>query len=331
MRIGTLSAVRTHPGRPERADRFYESYVADAVLAEALGFEFAWFGEHHFMECQWTPSPLVVCAAVAARTERIRVGTSVVCTPFHHPIRLAEDLAALDALSGGRVDFGFAVGSRPQEFHTFGVDRAEQSGRMWEAADLIQRCFTEPEPFSHDGRFWQLPDIDFTTKPVQDALPFWVGAHGPRNVARTAERGWNLGSAGGSAYDTRLVELGRDPKDFGVAAMSLVALAGTEDEAWDGAMEGFLYFLNADNVTVPGIDGEITAEMLRDGALAHTPYSPLVGTPATIRERFEELDSGDRGRVTHVRVMFRQPGMTTAAVERSMRLFAEHVLPAVAG
>lgn len=329
MDVGTLSAVRTHPTRPQSADRFYAHYVADAVLAERLGYGFAWFGEHHFMADQWTPSPLLVCAAVAAQTTRLRVGTSVICMPFHHPLRLAEDLAVLDALSSGRVDFGFAVGSRDAEFHTFGIDRAEQTGRTWEAADLIWRCFTEPEPFSHEGRYWRFPDIDFSTRPLQDPFPFWVGAHGPKNISRAAERGWHLGAAHAAPYDARLTELGKDPAGHGVAAMRVVAVAETEDEAWTDAGEGVLYFMNADNVTVPGIDGPITVDHIRDGALRSTPFDPVVGTPKHVANHFEELASGARGRLTHMRLMFRHPGMATPVVERSMRLFAEHVLPAI--
>lgn len=90
-------------------------YISDAARAEELGFVRAWFGEHHFRPRQWTGSPIQVCTAVAARTERLRVGTAVALLPSHDPIRMAEDVAICDTLSRGRFDFGFGRGSQYEE------------------------------------------------------------------------------------------------------------------------------------------------------------------------------------------------------------------------
>src|SRR5262245_29451801 len=106
MQFSLLNAVRNHPDRPYALKDVYADYISDAVLAEELGFVGSWYGEHHFRPCQWTGSPMLVAASVAARTERLRVGTSVTLLPFHDPRRVAEDAAITDILSGGRFDFG---------------------------------------------------------------------------------------------------------------------------------------------------------------------------------------------------------------------------------
>ena len=106
MQYALINGVRNHPDSAYALQDVYSDYISDAVLAEELGFTHTWYGEHHFRECQWTGSPMMVAAAVAARTERIRVGTSVVLLPFHDPIRVAEDAAIADILSNGRFDLG---------------------------------------------------------------------------------------------------------------------------------------------------------------------------------------------------------------------------------
>ena len=147
---------------------------------------------------------MMVAAAVAARTERIRIGSSVVLLPFHNPIRVAEDAAIADILSNGRFDLGVGPGSQYEEFVTFGKDPAEMNQRSWEMVDWIQRAFTETEMFSHTGRFYDIPDMTFTTKPVQQPLPMWWGGMGPKNLARAAERGMNLIAPFNAGYDAAL-------------------------------------------------------------------------------------------------------------------------------
>ena len=122
----------------------------------------------------------------AARTSKLRVGTAVTLLPFHNPIRVAEDAAIADILSGGRFDLGVGPGSQYEEFVTFGVDPKEMNQRSWESIDFIRRAFTEPGEFSHHGQFYSFDGVTFTTKPVQDPVPLWWGGMGPRNQRRAA-------------------------------------------------------------------------------------------------------------------------------------------------
>jgi alkanesulfonate monooxygenase SsuD/methylene tetrahydromethanopterin reductase-like flavin-dependent oxidoreductase (luciferase family) len=332
LRVGIMNAVRNHPDSPGDLRRLYADCLADAVLAEELGFDFAWYGEHHFTEDQWSPSPLVLCAAVAARTERLRVGVSVLCLPFHDPLRVAEDVAVIDNLSGGRFDFGIGAGSQYEEYETFGVPIAERFGRMWEAIDLIERCYGDENRFSHAGRYFTYPNVAFTTKPVQRPMPVWVGAFGQRSVTRAVRRGYHLMAPDFGRYAAALREAGRDPADFHVAPMQMVALAETADAAWAAAGQGLLHFVNFYRVrrrldgTTPPPEVAMGLDRLQAG---ESTIPVVVGTPADAAPWFTGIREGRRGRATHVPVGFRHAGMETADVHRSMRLFAREILPSL--
>jgi alkanesulfonate monooxygenase SsuD/methylene tetrahydromethanopterin reductase-like flavin-dependent oxidoreductase (luciferase family) len=338
VKFGIINAVRNHPARPYPLEDVYADYLSDAILAEELGFDFAWYGEHHFTECQWTPSPMLVMAAVAARTERLRVGVSVLCLPFHDPIRVAEDIAVLDNLSHGRVDFGIGVGSQYEEYETFKVPVGERFGRTWEAVDFMQRCWDSTGTFSFEGKYYRYPNVTFTTKPVQRPVPIWVGAHGPKQVTLTAQRGFHLlaGDPRG-AYDTALLAAGRNPADFFIAPMQHASLSGDAQQAWDVAADGIHYFVNFYRLrrqldgNVPPPTAELTRDMLR--ANVNTPASGpggvVVGTPEQAIDYFRKLLDGESGRITHLPIGVRHAGMRTEDVHRTMRLLASEVLPAL--
>jgi alkanesulfonate monooxygenase SsuD/methylene tetrahydromethanopterin reductase-like flavin-dependent oxidoreductase (luciferase family) len=338
VKIGIINAVRNHPSHPYPLEDVYADFISDAVLAEELGFDFAWYGEHHFTACQWTPSPMLVMSAVAAKTERIRIGVSVLCLPFHDPIRVAEDIAVLDIISRGRVDFGIGVGSQYEEYETFKVPVQERFGRTWEAIDLIQRCWNSTETFSFEGKYYTYPNVTFTTKPVQKPVPIWVGALGPKQAALTAKKGFHLlaGDASGN-YDTALREAGRDAEDYFIAPMQQVAVAETQDQAWTAAAYGLHYFVNFYVLrkqldgSVPPPTAEVTREMLRAGLNkpASGPGGVLVGTPAQAIEYIQTLQRGAIGRITHLPLGVRHAGMKTEDVHRTLRLLASEVLPVI--
>src|SRR5215831_16722645 len=102
MRLVVTMGIRQLPSKPRPLQELYRDHLEEAVLAEELGFENVWASEHHFSPDAWNPSPITFLAAVAARTERVRVGTYVLLLPFHNPLRVAEDIAVLDNISGGR-------------------------------------------------------------------------------------------------------------------------------------------------------------------------------------------------------------------------------------
>jgi alkanesulfonate monooxygenase SsuD/methylene tetrahydromethanopterin reductase-like flavin-dependent oxidoreductase (luciferase family) len=113
MKIVFTCGIRTLPGRPYPLPDLYRDHLEEAVLAEELGFDCVWVSEHHFSPDCWNPAPFAFLGAIAARTERVRIGTYVLLLPLHNPVRVAEDVAVLDNISRGRVDLGVGVGSSP--------------------------------------------------------------------------------------------------------------------------------------------------------------------------------------------------------------------------
>src|SRR5713226_3208358 len=133
----------------------YRDTLEQSVHAEALGFESVWPVEQHFnADLSITPAPLLLLAAVAERTKALRLGIAIVLLPLSHPIRVAEEIATLDVLSNGRVEFGVGRGAIPTHFAGFGVPQAESRDRFVEALEVIVQAWTK-ERVSHAGRFFR--------------------------------------------------------------------------------------------------------------------------------------------------------------------------------
>src|SRR6185437_10664707 len=124
MRVGTIVGFQNPaPWRAEWTE-LYSSTLDFVREAERLGFDQVWLTEHHFADDGYCPALMPAAAAIAAQTSRIRIGTKVMLMPFHDPLRLAEDAAVVDVISGGRLELGIAAGYRLEEFSGFGIDRA---------------------------------------------------------------------------------------------------------------------------------------------------------------------------------------------------------------
>jgi probable F420-dependent oxidoreductase len=186
MRFGLYSSIASPP-RGEHLDRCIDEVIAEAQLAEACGFDSCFFGEHHQDKDGFLPSPLIVAAAVAARTTRLRVGTSVILLPLHHPVRVAEDVITLDLLSRGRVVLGVGIGYQPSDFRAFAVPMEERLARFEESFEILRLCFAG-EPFSFRGKHYALDDVRVTPRAFRaPGPPIWIGASVPA-AARRAGR-----------------------------------------------------------------------------------------------------------------------------------------------
>ena len=164
MQFGLYSSI-ANPPRGEHLDRCVDEVIAEAQLAEASGFDSCFFGEHHQDRDGFLPSPLVVATAVAARTERLRVGTSVILLPLHHPVRVAEDAITLDIVSKGRLVLGVGIGYQETDFRAFGVSMADRVGLFEEGVEILRRCWAG-ERFSFRGAHHTLEDVQITAAAV---------------------------------------------------------------------------------------------------------------------------------------------------------------------
>ncbi|HEY5640482.1 MAG TPA: LLM class flavin-dependent oxidoreductase [Dehalococcoidia bacterium] len=205
-------------GKPWHANSEHEVYhnaLEQVVLADELGFDQTWAVEHHFLEeYSHCSAPEVFLAAAAARTKNIRIGQgiSVVLPPFNHPIRCAERAAALDIISGGRLEFGTGRSATWTELGGFRCD-PDRTKEMWdESVRAIPRMWTE-ETFSWDGKFFKTPPRKVLPKPLQKPHPpLWVAVSSPETAVQAAERGIGcLGVSIGTpkAYEKRVKDYRR--------------------------------------------------------------------------------------------------------------------------
>src|SRR6266540_5089139 len=144
----------------------YGHALEEARLADELGFDAVWLAEHHFSSYGICPSLAVLAAAIARETRRVRIGTSVVIAPFAHPIRIAEDFAMVDVLSGGRLEFGLGRGYQPKEFQGLGVSMAHTHERFDEAYEIIRRAWSQ-DRMEFKGEFYEVPPVRVLPKPLQ--------------------------------------------------------------------------------------------------------------------------------------------------------------------
>ncbi|MBM11316.1 MAG: hypothetical protein CL759_04480 [Chloroflexi bacterium] len=188
MKFGLYSSI-ANPPRGEDLPRCVDEVIEEAKLAEQAGFDSCFFGEHHQDKDGFLPSPLIVCTAVAAATTTLRVGTSVILLPLHHPVRLAEDVVTLDVVSKGRVTLGVGLGYQPADFRTFGVEMDDRVELFEEKVEIIRRSWSR-ESFSFDGKHHQIDDMRVMPDPIQNPHPpIWIGASAPVSGRRAGTIG----------------------------------------------------------------------------------------------------------------------------------------------
>ena len=158
--------------RPDHvSERFiYESEIPQMVAAEELGYDSVWIAEHHFTSYGVCSAPQVLAAAVAGQTTRLRVGMGITLLPLHDPIQIAEELAVLDVLSGGRLDVGIGRASTPAEYSGYNIPYEESRARVDEGLEILRGVWTH-DPFSYAGAFRQVHDVSLVPKPLQRPHP----------------------------------------------------------------------------------------------------------------------------------------------------------------
>jgi len=193
MKFGLFGGARASRGGPTGDSQGYADYIGYVCDAEALGFHSVFVVEHHFTGHGQVSASMNVLAYLAARTERIRLGTAVVALPWHNPVLIAEQAATLDLLSGGRFDFGVGKGYRDSEFAGFCVPPAEATERFDAAMAVIRKAWSSAGRFSHHGKRWHFDNIVVEPAPKQRPHPpFWLGAGSEESIRRAAHEGYNL-------------------------------------------------------------------------------------------------------------------------------------------
>lgn len=251
VRFGLWYAWR-NPQQWRTTDQaLYEEVLEQIAWAETIGFDDVWMTEHHFVEEDGhAPSPLVQAAAVAMRTKTMRIGTAVLLLPLYHPVRVAEDAATVDILSGGRFDLGVGIGYRLEEFAGLGISRKERGGRMNEGLEIIRRLW-DGERLTFHGKYFRVDGVKLAPLPVQKPRPpIWVGGFGPAALKRAATLGDGyMGTADTGdltkGYLEELRAAGKDPARARVAGGHFWLIVSEDPEkAWSEVGEHIRYQLN---------------------------------------------------------------------------------------
>lgn len=282
LRFGLWYDFRNPPPWRQDPALLYEGILAQIERAERLGWDDVWLSEHHFVEDGYTPSMLALACAIGARTERIRIGTSVLLLPLHDPVRVAEDAATADVVSGGRLELGVAVGYRKGEFEGFGIPSGERAARMEEAVPILRRLL-DGGTVTSAGPHYRYRDVSLHPRPVQPRMTLWMGGFSPPAVRRAARLGDAFIAIGPVAplielYRSELRAAGKDPDAHEVAAGHAWLLVARDPERrWREAEPHLLYQINlyARWFQEAGMEVARTAssaaELLEQGILIVTP------------------------------------------------------------
>jgi alkanesulfonate monooxygenase SsuD/methylene tetrahydromethanopterin reductase-like flavin-dependent oxidoreductase (luciferase family) len=347
MDLGLFFLMQRDEAWSEQA--VYDSALAQILAAEPLGYQSVWLAEHHFNDYGLCPAPPVLAAYVAARTTALRLGMGVSLLPLHHPVDLAEQLAVLDVVSGGRLDVGVGRGGTLQDYETFQSDRAESRERVEEGIALMRACW-RGEPFDFTGRFHSAERLHVRPKPIQAPHPpLFVACNSEDSVVSAAR----LGLPTLTSFFTPMSEvLRRQPLYRETAAahgrtkkeiedlerrswlMRVVHVAPDRESALRATEAPFMGYqqkmsrLRSDSTggTVPNsFDRSLLrlrsfADYMGEGWL-------VIGSPEEVRERLQ-ADLAAAG-IQRLMLLTALPGLDTELALRSMRLFVEKVAHAL--
>jgi len=192
LKLGLFDTFSHAEGEMLRAAELYSEHLADARLADRLGYEYFFFIEHQNAGFPCVSAPTVYLSALALATQRIRIGAMVFQMPLHNPVRLAQDTALIDQLSRGRFDFAIGYGTRIGEFEPWALEFKERRGMGLEAMEIVLKAWTQ-EVFSHEGKYWRFNNAKPQPRAFQTPHPpIWVGGHSQTSFDYAAANNYNL-------------------------------------------------------------------------------------------------------------------------------------------
>jgi alkanesulfonate monooxygenase SsuD/methylene tetrahydromethanopterin reductase-like flavin-dependent oxidoreductase (luciferase family) len=194
MRFGLFGSAQAKRGGPsDDSGAGFREFVERNIEAEALGYVSTFLVEHHFTGFGQVSATLNLLTWIGARTTTLRLGTAVLVLPWHNPVLLAEQVATLDLLSGGRVDVGIGKGYRYNEFAGFCLPMDEADARFDECLEVMCKAWTSDTPWSHRGTYWQFEGVVVEPPTAQKPHPpVWMGAGNPASIKKVAALGYNM-------------------------------------------------------------------------------------------------------------------------------------------
>ena len=303
MKVGVLQFF-SWPGRHGPLEEVYSRALERIEIMDRGGFDAVWLAEHHFTTFSVCPSVHMLGVLAAARTKRLRIGTAVSLAALYHPLRLAEEVALLDMLSGGRVNWGAGRGFAHSEFNAFGVPVDESAERFRESVEIVLKAWTL-ERFTYKGAHYTFDDIEVLPKPLQQPYPpTWMAATSEPAIDWAASRGFSILMDPHSSmkelgakrrhYTAKLAEAGFSDQGRDIPMARLVALAPTTAQAEEIARRGAHWIVDsyagpqhAHRKTLNVVrtyDGKEPAQHYVDSVILHGTPEALVDQVARLRE-----------------------------------------------
>ena len=326
-----------HPG--ETPAEVLHATVRNVRLAEELGFDATWFAEHHFSNASVCASPLMMAMHCAAVTSRIRLGPAVVVLPLHHPLRVAQEVAMLDQISGGRVLLGVGPGHQPHEFRSFGVPMAGRHAMTLEGWDIVEQALTTGR-VHHLGEHYRIEDTPVAARTLSGRMPpMFVATATPALLARAVRAGATPMISQGHRPAPQSAGMreailagwraagGAEPMPLGLQRYVFVTDDAAEARQ---AARGLLALLRntlALRLDQPPRDGvhlrpvPFDGEPSEDWMLEHAPIGPAEKVAAALAADLPVL------KPSHYSLYMGFTGLPAPAVERAIARFGRDVLP----
>jgi alkanesulfonate monooxygenase SsuD/methylene tetrahydromethanopterin reductase-like flavin-dependent oxidoreductase (luciferase family) len=351
MKVGMTLQLTSFGGKPD--SETYQDELSLADMAEGLNFDSVWCLDHHFTGYVMSPDPVALLMYVAGRTKRVQLGTAVIVLPWHDPVEVAEKIALLDMISGGRTIFGFGRGAASIEYAGFRIPMEEARERFVESALIIRKGLTQ-ESFSFDGKYYKVPEIQIRPRAVSHPENrFYASSISPESaeimaklgfgVLIVAQRSWEetagdynryreAATASGHTprppiglFNVLVTEDAREAEDLGAVHMG--AMFDSIDRHYkfsDGHLSGVkgyeFYAKLAKTYTKLSVDEQSKAKAVEFYRSLHA-----AGTPAQVLEKFRYIHHTVP--LEHAIGTFAFGGLPYPKLERSFKLFAEKVLP----
>ncbi|HYB86165.1 MAG TPA: LLM class flavin-dependent oxidoreductase [Streptosporangiaceae bacterium] len=330
-----LITCQRYPGDPRSDADLYRQALALAEDADAFGLDSVWVSEHHFVDDAYLPSLLPMCAAIAARTRRVQVGTALLLAPLYEPVRLAEDAAVVDLISGGRLVLCLGLGWRAEEFDALGIPLAGRVPRLLAAVDVLRQAWRGD--LVRGGHGANYPDVPVRPLPAQPGgPPLWIGGltePAIRRAGRVAD-GFMATEVTPDGLREQAALAGRERARTAATGPFTISVH-LPTFVWDGP-GGWDLIRDHHRYVAWKYEDMDTARSRAGGPAPPPPLAPgeeeqlrssiVMGTPDEVARQIDAYRRAAGGDLHYIaRLYF--PGLPWEVQQRTLRLFAEQVIP----
>jgi alkanesulfonate monooxygenase SsuD/methylene tetrahydromethanopterin reductase-like flavin-dependent oxidoreductase (luciferase family) len=298
VKVGVLQFF-SWPERRVPLRTVYDRALDRIALMDRTGYDAVWLAEHHFSGYSVCPSVHLMGMAVAERTERLRVGMAVTLAAFYHPLRVAEEVALLDVLSGGRVNWGAGRGFDRTEHDVFGVGAEDSYPRFREHVDIVLAAWRN-ERLTYHGQYWDFDDVEVLPRPLQvPHPPVWAGVSSPDAITWAAGQGLSILMDPHSSiaeittkrrlWHDALSAAGHSPQGRETPIARLVAIGATRSEAEEVARRGASWMVGSYVGARPAIHARDGPRRPADPVARYLDQVIIWGTAAEVVDRLDAL------------------------------------------